>query len=138
VLKRWKNYIILKNVKYKDKYGHQCFVKLVHADFTEVQKQRLPKDPNCPATPEQEFANMCVTKARVDKMLHKLVDEGIIELDFGIEDMRIILKNLGNRIYEDIIKEESDSLPENYEIQALRKAIGSKIPYIVKEIITNK
>lgn len=132
--------IVVKNVKYKDKYGNQCFVKLVHEDFTEVQKQKPkpPKDPNRPPTPEQEFANMCVTKARVDKMLHKLVDEGIIESGFGIEDMRLILSNLGNRIYEDILKEESDSLPENYEVQSLRKAIGSKIPQIVKEIINNK
>jgi len=130
--------IVVKNVKYKDRNGDQCFVKLVHEDFTEVQKQKPPKDPNRPATPEQEFANMCVTKARVDKMLHKLVDEGILAVDFGIEDMRLILSNLGTRIYEDIIKEESDSLPEGYEIQSLRKAIGSKIPQIVKEIISNK
>jgi len=127
--------IVVKNVKYKDRNGEQRFVKLVHEDFTEVQKQNPPKDPNRPATPEQEFANMCVTKARVDKMLHKLVDEGILESTFGIEDMRLILSNLGNRIYEDILKEESDSLPEGYEIQVLRKAIGSKIPQIVKEII---
>lgn len=130
--------IVVKNVKYRDKFGHQCFVKLVHEDFTEVQKQKPPKDPNRPATPEQEFANMCVTKARVDKMLYKLVGEGILESDFGIEDMRLILSNLGTRIYEDIIKEESDLLPEGYEIQPLRKAIGSKIPQIVKEIISNK
>ena len=130
--------IVVKNVKYKDKYGNQCFVKLVHEEFVEIQKQKPPKDPNRPATPEQEFANMCVTKARVEKMLHKLVDEGILESDFGIEDMRLILSNLGHRIYEDILKEESDSLPEGYEVQALRKAIGSKIPQIVKEIISNE
>jgi len=130
--------IVVKNVNYRDKYGHQCFVKLVHEDFIEVQKQKAPKDPNRPVTPEQEFANMCVTKARIDKMLHKLVDEGILESDFGIEDMRLILSNLGTRIYEDILKEENDSLPEGYEVQALRKAIGSKIPQIVKEIIGNK
>lgn len=130
--------IVVKNVKYKDRNGEQCFVKLVHEEFIEVQKQKPPKDPNRPPTPEQEFANMCVTKARIDKMLHKLVDEGILESDFGIEDMRLILSNLGNRIYEDILKEESDSLPENYDIQSLRKAIGSKIPQIVKEIINNK
>ena len=130
--------IVVKNVSYRDKYGHQIFVKLVHADFAEIQKQKTPKDPNRPLTIEQEFVNMCITKARVDKILHKLVDEDIIEDDFGIEDMGVILKNLGGRIYEDILKEESDSLPENYEIQVLRKAIGSKLPSIVKEIINGK
>ena len=130
--------IVVKNTNYRDKFGHQCFVKLVHENFSEVQKQKPPKDPNRPATPEQEFATMCVTKARVDKMLHKLVDEGIIEPDFGIEDMGLILKNLGNRIYEDILKEESDSLPDGYDIQPLRKAIGSRIPKIVKEILAQQ
>lgn len=130
--------IVVKNISYRDKYGHQLFVKLVHEDFAETQKQKPPKDPNRPATPEQEFINMSVTKARVDKMLHKLVDEGIIEENFGVEDMKIILQNLGNRIYEDIMKEESDSLPEVYEMQNLRKAIGNKIPIIVKDIISNK
>ena len=37
--------------------------------------------------------------------------------------------------YEDILKEESESLPENYEVQLLRKAIGSKLPHIVKDIL---
>lgn len=127
--------IVVKNVNYKDRYGHQMFVKLVHEDFAEVQKQKKPKDPNKPLTIEQEFVNMCVTPARVDKLLYKLVDEGIIDKDFGIEDMSVILKNLGGRIYEDILKEESDSLPENYDVQILRKAIGSKVPQMVKNII---
>lgn len=127
--------VVVKNVSYKDRYGHQMFVKLVHADFAEVQKQKVPKDPNRPLTAEQEFVNICLTTARVDKLLHKLVDEGVIEEGFGIEDMGVILKNLGNRIYEDILKEESDSLPENYDMQTLRKAIGSKLPKIVKDII---
>ena len=61
-----------------------------------------------------------------------------LNLILEIEDMRLILRNLGTRIYEDILKEESDSLPEGFEIQPLRKAIGSKIPQIVKEIIKEK
>jgi len=130
--------IVVKNVGYKNKYGNQIFVKLVTEEFSEVQKQKPPKDPNRPITVEQEFINMCLTKARVDKLLHKLIDEGIIEEEFGIEDMGLILKNLGSRVYEDIIKEESDSLPENYEIQLIRKAIGNKLPSAIKDILKLK
>lgn len=130
--------IVVKNVNYKDKYGNQVFVKLVSDEFRETQKQKAPKDPNRPISIEQEFINMTVTKARVDKLLHKLVDENILEEKFGIEDMGLILKNLGSRIYEDVMKEESDSLPENYEVQILRKAIGGLLPKIVKDIIINK
>lgn len=127
--------IVVKNVEYRDRYGKQIFVKLVTDEFRETQKQKAPKDPNRPITIEQQFVNDCVTKARVDKLLHKLVDEGILNEGFGIEDMGLILKNLGSRVYEDILKEEKDSLPENYEEKLIRKAIGSKIPLIVKEII---
>jgi len=130
--------IVVKNVGYKNKYGNQIFVKLVTEEFSEVQKQKPPKDPNRPITAEQEFINMCLTKARVDKLLHKLIDEGIIEEEFGIEDMGLILKNLGSRVYEDIIKEESDSLPENHTIQLVRKAIGNKLPSIIKDILKLK
>lgn len=127
--------IVVKNVDFTNKYGNQLFVKLVSEDFREVQKQKAPKDPHKAETPEGEFVNMCLTKARVDKLLHKLVDEGILEERFGIEDMRIILRNLGSRIFEDILKEEKDSLPENYEENVIKKSIGKKLPLIVKEIL---
>lgn len=130
--------IVVKNVNYKDKYGNQVFVKLVSDEFRETQKQKAPKDPNRALSVEQEFINMTVTKARVDKLLHKLVDEGVLEENFGIEDMGLILKNLGSRVYEDVIKEESDSLPENYEVQILRKAIGGLLPKLVKSILNEE
>ena len=129
--------VVVKNVKYVDRYGKQLFVKLVSQDFAEIQKQRLPKDPNKPLTIEQEFVNTYLTIARIEKMLHKLVDENIIDENYSIEDMGVILKSLGGRIYKDLMKEESDYLPENYEQQNLRKAIGSKLPKIVKELIND-
>ena len=130
--------IVVKNIEYKNKYGNQLFVKLVTEEFSEIQKQKPPKDPNRSLTIEQQFVNECVTRARVEKLLHKLIDENILEENYGIEDMRLILNNLGSRVYEDILKEESDSLPENYEVQLVRKAIGSKLPLVVKEIIKEK
>lgn len=126
--------IVVKNVSYKDRYGHQVFVKLVHEDFAEIQKQKKPKDPSV-ITQEQVFVNTYLVEARVDKMLHKLVDEGILDENFGIEDMGMILKNLNTRIYDDLIKEESDYLPAEYEDKLLRKAIGGKLPKIVKQIL---
>jgi hypothetical protein len=38
--------IVVKNVNYFDNYNRQVFVKLVSERFAEVQKQRLPKNPN--------------------------------------------------------------------------------------------
>jgi hypothetical protein len=130
--------IVVKNVDYRDKYGHQMFVKLVDADFCEVQKEKKPKDPNQPLTVEQEFVNQCLTQARVDKMLRKLVDENIIPVEFGIEDMGIILRNMGSRLFDDIMKEEKDSLPTEYDEKLIKAAIGKKTPSIVKTILNNE
>lgn len=127
--------VVVKNVDYRDKYGHQLFVKLVDADFCEVQKEKKPKDPHKPITIEQTFVNQCLTKARVSKMLHNFVDEGIIPVDFNLENMRTILQNIGSRLFDDIMKEEKDYLPDGYDEKLIKAAIGKKTPSIVKEII---
>lgn len=125
--------VVVKNVNYKDKYEKQCFVKLVSDGFREVQKQKAPKDPNFQSV-EMAFVHECVTKARVEKLLYKLVDEKVLDEQFGIEDMGLILKHLGTRVYDDIMKEESDSL-NTYEEKDIRKCIGKKLPVIVKSIL---
>lgn len=125
--------IVVKNVNYINRFGSQCFVKLVSDDFREVQKQKAPKDPNFQSV-EMTFVNECMTKARVEKLLHKLVDEGVLEEGFGVEDMGLILKHLGGRVFEDIMKEESDSL-DTYEEKDIRKCIGKKLPLVVKQIL---
>jgi len=126
--------IIVKNTNYRDRHGNQVFVKLVSDEFREVKKQKPPKDPS-KISEEQMFVNTTVTEARVDKFLHKLVDEGILDENWGIEDMGVILKNLGKVILDDIIKEESDMLPKDYDRKLVKKSIGKTLPKIVKEII---
>lgn len=130
--------IVVKNVDYTDRFGNQMYVKLVSESFAEVQKQKLPKDPNQPITLEQEFVGTYVTPARVDKLLHKLVDEGVLDINFGIEDMGVILRNLNQRVYDDLLKEESDSLPQDCDHKQLRKNIGRVLPDMVKQIIAAK
>ncbi|TPG68625.1 hypothetical protein EEL31_08900 [Brevibacillus laterosporus] len=127
--------IVVKNVDYKDHFGKQLFVKLVTDSFREVQKQKAPKDPNQLKTPEMLFVEQYVTQARAEKFLYKLVDEGILDEKFGIEDMGIILKNLNVRIYEDLLKEESDYLSKEYEEKLLRKSLSRLLPTLVKKIL---
>ncbi|AYB37599.1 RNA ligase family protein [Brevibacillus laterosporus] len=127
--------IVVKNIDYKDKFGKQVFVKLVTDSFREVQKQKAPKDPNQLKTPEMLFIEQYVTQGRVEKFLYKLVDEGILDEKFGIEEMGVVLKNLNVRIYEDLLKEESDYLPKEYEEKVLRKSLGRLLPTLVKKIL---
>ncbi|UGO51032.1 RNA ligase [Bacillus phage vB_BanS_Nate] len=131
--------IVVKNVGYVDRHGNQKFVKLVSDAFREVQSQKPAKDPKMEATQEQVFVNTTMTEPRVEKMLYKLVDEGIIdEAPFQIEDMGVILRNMGGRIFEDIMKEESDMLPADYDENQIRKAIGRNVAQIVKNIIAKQ
>ena len=48
-----------------------------------------------------------------------------------------MLKLLGNAVYEDIMKEESDMFLE-FEEELVRKTVGKNTPKIVKEIIKEK
>ncbi|PED16424.1 hypothetical protein CON01_00820 [Bacillus thuringiensis] len=129
--------IVVKNASYINRHGAQIFVKLVTSAFREVQQQKAPKDPKT-ASAEQVFVNSCMTSARVEKILYKLVDEGVLDEQFGIEDMGTILKNISPRLYDDMMKEESDMLPEGFDDKQIRKAIARSVANVVKEILNAK
>jgi hypothetical protein len=103
-----------------------------------VQKQKAPKDPKIELTQEQVFVNQVVTEARVDKFLHKFVDEGILDEVYGIEDMGIILRNMNPRITEDILKEERELLADVYDEKQLSKAVARNVALTVKKILASK
>lgn len=130
--------IVVVNYDYKDRNGEQIFTKMVIDKFREVQHQKAPRDPNTPESVEALWVKDNMTVARVEKMLHKLVDEGIIEEEFGIEDMGTILKNINRRLIDDMLKEEVDYLPEGYEQKEIGRAVAAKSPAIIKEIIKDK
>lgn len=83
--------VVVKNVNYTDKHGNQQFTKFVSDDFAEMAKVKKHKV-NTQKDDLQEFVNATVNKARVSKIMHKLVDEGILNEDYAIEDMSTILK----------------------------------------------
>ena len=125
--------IVVKNVNYLDNHGKQMFVKLVSEKFAEVQKQKLPKNPNIDS-PVIELVKSVLTKPRVEKIMYKLVDEGLLKEDYAIEDMGLILRSLGSSVYDDIMKEESDLFVE-YEEDKIKKICGKNLPNIVKLIL---
>ena len=127
--------VVVKNNNYKDKYGNQVFVKLVSEKFAEVQKQKLPKNPNVDSELIGKIKSV-LTEARVNKLIHKLVDEGLLIENYTIENMGEILKKLGSKVFEDIMKEESD-LFVNEEEDKIKKIIGKNLPNIIKNILKN-
>lgn len=118
--------IVVKNVNYRDRFGVQKFVKLVVDEFREVQKQKKAKNPTAYLnTPEYLLAESVTTYPRVEKIIYKLIDENVIPKEIENQHIGIIFKEVNVRTYEDVIKEESDSVTEDLDITVLRKHISS-------------
>lgn len=126
--------IVIKNWNYLDRYGKQVFVKLVSSQFAEIQKQKLPKNPNI-SNQNDELIKSVLTKPRVEKIIYKLIDEGLLNKnEIIIENMGMLLKLLGGEVLEDILKEESEILL-SIEDNILKKRMGKILPTVVKDII---
>lgn len=56
----------------------------------------------------QTIVESIVTEGRVTKLVHKMVDEGVIPEDWDEHDMGTIAKNIGKEVYYDCVKEEPE------------------------------
>lgn len=90
------------------------YVKIVGEQFCETKghKDVKPVDPDELARIEanKALAATIVTEARVTKLLHKFVDEGILAEDWDIKDMGTVAKHLTKAVFEDCLKEEPDTV----------------------------
>ena len=74
-----------------------------------------------------------MTKERISKTLHKMVDENIIPVDWNESNMGIIAKNINSLIYHDCVKEEKEIVDKVGD--TFGKLCGSTCMKIVKEIL---
>lgn len=121
--------VVVKNYKHFDKHGNQTFTKIVTKAFQETNGAKV-KDMKAKPDPVTQFISDTVTEARIEKILHKLVDEGKLKEDFAIEDMSEILKVLGSSVYDDVMKEEADSLAK-----IVKGRFGRAVPNVVKAVL---
>lgn len=128
--------IVVKNVDYQDVYGKQLFVKLVIDAFKEVQRIKKTRDPNFQSA-EIEAVQSVLTRARVEKWVYKLIDEGVLQANFGMQDMAMILKQITPRIVDDIVQEEGEQIA-SFDLKEIRKVIGKQLPLLIKEVIESK
>lgn len=113
-----------------EEHGDERIVLKFVSDYFKESKFIAKKNPVNSGCALTDFVDATLTDARVSKMLHKLVDEGKLEEDYSIQDMGLILKNLGGSLFEDIIKEEMDEL-----LGLLKKRVGRKVPVAVKNVL---
>lgn len=89
------------------------YTKLVHERFSEVfRKSRERRKENAEQRKVRmqgiEMTERIVTPARIEKILNKLVDEGILPENYSLKEMQIICKNLPSAVYYDCMKEEPE------------------------------
>lgn len=88
------------------------YVKIVSEQFSEVHKSRKQKviDPAAIAKKEANIALAAtiVTPQRVQKMLYKFIEDGLLPQDWDEHNLKDISKILPNAIYKDCVKEESE------------------------------
>lgn len=114
------------------------YLKIVNESFKETQlKNHVKKvlDPQHEADKKsaEEDAEKVVTEARVRKDINKMIDEGILPEQISPKDMGLIARNLPKRIFEDIMKEESNSI--DISNQFIGKAINNRVMVLARTIV---
>ncbi len=124
--------IVIKNMS---KLGtmHLGYIKIVQDRFKEFK----PKRPHKKHTNDSSnsLAATIVTRARTEKILLKLVDEGILPENWNTNDMGTIRKHLPKRIYDDCVKEENETVQQ---CENFGKYVGNLSMTYVKEILNEK
>ena len=124
--------IVVKN------YTNQGFAKMVTEAFREVHGGSKAYKKPTELGVEGIFASQTVTPARVEKIFYKLIDEQVLAPDVELEDMGTILKNLVPAVEVDILKEEREMLPEDYDPKALRKSVSKRVPPMTKKVLLER
>lgn len=128
--------VIKSQERFEDDSRSPIYLKIVNEKFSEVHDTKPKKviDPAILAAREEEEKRVAtiVNYERVNKMLFKLIDEGIIPVDWDEKSMSPIMKNMPRRIVEDCIKEE----PEIVEsCEHFGKIAGSLVGSIVRKML---
>lgn len=116
------------------------YIKIVCPQFTETKGVKEQKVINLEEQANKEYklelVKSIVTKERILKTLHKMVDENIIPVDWNESNMGVIAKNINSLVYHDCVKEEKE-IVENVG-ETFGKLCGTTCMRIVKEILLEK
>jgi hypothetical protein len=113
------NCVVKNQTRLNDPNSRQPFyLKIVGEQFVETKAHSHNKikqtnaDVLAKLEADKALAETIVTEARVNKILLKLVDEGVLPEDWGAKEMGIVAKNLPRAVYDDCIKEESETVKQ--------------------------
>lgn len=108
------------------------YTKIVTEKFRETKRcSHKTTNPELLAERErvQKIVESVVTEARVEKILNKMVDYGVIPEDWNEHDMGVIARNIGKEVYQDCIKEEYDIVEQAGDM------FGKLVPLVSMRIV---
>lgn len=112
------------------------YVKIVSEQFSEVHKSKKQKaiDPEAIAKKEANLALAAtiVTPQRVQKMIYKFIEDGLLPQDWDEHNLKDISKILPNAIYRDCIKEENETVQQ---VEDFGKIAAKLSMSIVRDLI---
>ena len=112
------------------------YVKIVSEQFSEVHKSKKQKaiDPEAIAKKEANLALAAtiVTQQRVQKMIYKFIEDGLLPQDWDEHNLKDISKILPNAIYQDCVKEESETVQQ---VEDFGKVAAKLSMSIVRDLI---
>lgn len=112
------------------------YVKIVSEQFSEVHKSKKQKaiDPEAIAKKEANLALAAtiVTPQRVQKMIYKFIEDGLLPQDWDEHNLKDISKILPNAIYKDCVKEESETVQQ---VEDFGKVAAKLSMSIVRDLI---
>lgn len=101
------------------------YIKVLSDEFTEVKSSKSKKDVSVEELNIQrkaiELTQSIVTKQRVLKLIHKLIEDELVGEDFGFADMKFFSNTLSSMVYYDCVEEE---LEITQEIEDLGYSFG--------------
>lgn len=112
------------------------YVKIVSKQFSEVQKSKKQKTIDAAALAKEEediaLVSTIVTPQRVQKIIFKAIEDGLLPQDWDEHNLKAISKILPNAIYKDCIKEENEIVQQ---VENFGKISAKLSMSIVKELI---
>ena len=121
------------------------YAKLVGENFRETKHSGKPKVVDFEKLELMERlraeVETVVTDARVRKLIHKMVDDGLLPEDWRETDMPIIARNIGQAVYYDCVKEAPDvvesvgalfgKIAQSTAMKIAREILSERIQYIM-------
>ena len=130
--------IVIKRQNYLDSKSSRLpfYVKIVSEQFSEVHKSKKQKaiDPEAIAKKEANLALAAtiVTPQRVQKMIYKFIEDGLLPQDWDEHNLKDISKILPNAIYRDCVKEENETVQQ---VEDFGKVAAKLSMSIVRDLI---